>query len=101
MKKKKWFEYERWNIDGGGTAHVIAKDVCPNAADVPDYICEAAGISEMYKPEMVVREGWCAYQCRSDWEDGRRGGSYIVMEQKNPPLNSMCKKSVVSSQYGL
>lgn len=76
------FKWDAWDFDCDGEAYIIAKDECPNAADVPDYICEVDGIHPDRKPEMVVQEGWCTYQVRSDWEDheGERLGSYVVYE---------------------
>lgn len=74
------FKWEAWDYDCDGEAYIIAKDECPNAADVPDYICEVDGIHPECKPEMVVQEGWCKYQVRTDWEDreGERIGGYVV-----------------------
>ena len=89
----KAFKWEAWDFDLDGEAYIIAKDLCPNKEDVPDFICREDGIHTECKPEMVVQEGWCAFQVRSDWyyEDGPRG-SYVVYEQKNPPTNTRGEK---------
>ena len=76
------FKWDAWDFDCDGKAYIIAKDECPNAADVPDYICKVDGIHPECKPEMVVQEGWCKYQVRMDWVDceGERMGGYCVYQ---------------------
>lgn len=87
------FKWDSWNYDFDGDAYIIAKDQCPSAEDVPEFICREDGISRECKPEMVVEEGWCAFQVRSDWEnyDGPHG-SYLVEKQKEPPKDKSGKK---------
>lgn len=87
------FKWDAWDFDCDGSAYIIAKDECPNTADVPDYICRVDGIHSECKPEMVVQEGWCAYQWRCDWYDcDERRGSYIVMNGASPPVDMYGKK---------
>lgn len=89
------FTWLDWDYDGDGCAYVIAKKECPNIEDVPDYICKCDMLPETYKDEMEVKEGWCKYQVRSDWENmDEPCGGYYVEEQKEPPkdLNGKKKK---------
>lgn len=81
------FKWDVWKFDGDGSAYVIAKDECPNREDVPEFICREDGIHPECKPEMVVEEGWCKYECRGDWEDcdGEPiGGYYFKIRKKLP-----------------
>lgn len=88
------FKWEAWNFDCDGEAYVIAKDECRNSEDVPDFICQNDGIHPDCKMEMVVEEGWCKYQVRTDWEngDGEPMGGYVVYKQKEPPKDMSGKK---------
>lgn len=91
---KRRFTWDAWNYDCNGEAYIIAKDQCPNAANVPGYICEVDDIDPACKPEMRVEEGWCKFQVRTDWEngDGEPRGGYVVYKQKEPPKNRNGKK---------
>lgn len=88
------FTWDAWDYDCDGSAYIIAKDECPNREEVPDFICREDGIHPDCKPEMVVEEGWCKYQVRTDWDGGYgepRGG-YLVEKQKKPPCDLYGKK---------
>lgn len=88
------FTWEIWDYDCDGSAFIIAKDQCPNKEDVPDFICQVDHLDPACKPDMVVREGWCGYQCRTDWDngDGRPCGSYAVEDGSKPPLSRSGKR---------
>lgn len=88
------FTWDAWDYDCDGSAYIIAKDECPNREDVPDFICREDGINPDCKPEMVVEEGWCKYQVRTDWEYGygKPSGSYVVEKRKNQPCDINGKK---------
>lgn len=90
-RKFKWWS---WNYDWDGDAYIIAKDECPNKEDVPEFICKNDGIHADCKSEMVVEEGWCKFQVRTDWEggDGEPYGWYVVEKQKEPPKDLYGKK---------
>ena len=76
MKRFKW---EVWDYDLEGRAYVVAKSECKEACDVPSYIIERDGLSPACAADMVVEEGWCKYQVRSDWYDmDGPGGGYVV-----------------------
>ena len=87
-KSKRKFTWDMWDFDGDGSAYIIAKDECPEESEVPDFICREDRLHEKCKSEMVVEEGWCKYQVRSDWLDlkGKAMGSYVVEKWKSPPL---------------
>lgn len=88
------FKWDAWNYDCDGEAYIIAKDECPKKIDVPDFICKNDFIDPECKPEMIVQEGWCKFQVRSDWEDGdgKPCGSYVVYKQKESPKDLYGKK---------
>ena len=90
MSKKRKFTWDAWDYDLDGSAYIIAKDECPNKEDVPDYICRVDGLSPECKPEMVVDEGWCAWQVRTDWMygDGEPHGWYVVEKQQKRPARN-------------
>lgn len=69
MGKKK-FTWNEWDYDCDGEAYIIAKSECPNKSDVPDYICRVDRISDECKPDMNVKEGWCRWEVRTDWDNG-------------------------------
>jgi len=76
------FTWDAWDFDCNGEAYVIAKSECPKREDVPDYICRNDHIHSECKPEMVMQEGWCKFQCRTDWEngDGELRCGYVVTQ---------------------
>ena len=78
------FTWESWNFDWDGDAYIIAKAECPDRENVPEYIVSADHIDTACKPDMVVEDGWCAFQVRSDWEniDGP-SGHYVVTQQES------------------
>lgn len=86
MEHKRAFTYEIWDFDCNGEAFVIAKDQCPEQEKVAAYIADQEGFDPACANEMIVEEGYCKYQCRSDWEndDCPRGG-YTVEQQKAYP----------------
>jgi hypothetical protein len=88
MAKKRKFTWEAWDFDCDGEAYIIAKDECPDRAKVMAYIDEVDTVDVSTAPEEAVHEGWCAYQCRSDWEntDDQCGG-YQVYEMGKRPAN--------------
>lgn len=69
------FIWKSWDIDGDGEAYVVAKRVCPQREDVPEYIIKEDNLHPDCREGMVIEEAWCKYQCRSDWEntDGPHG----------------------------
>lgn len=96
MSKRK-FAWDAWNFDGAGNAYIISKDICPKREDVPGFVIRNDGLDPMclvgeneddHLSVESVREGWCKYQCRSDWEDfdGPSGG-YLVEECKSRPTS--------------
>jgi len=74
------FKWESWDFDCDGDAYIIAKSERPERENVPDYIVTADGLSPSCKDGMVIKEGWCKYQVRTDWEncDGEPRGGYLV-----------------------
>lgn len=88
------FTWDTWDYDLDGSAYIIAKDECTKREDVPEYICREDNISSKCKPEMVVEEGWCKYQVRSDWDGGDNNpmGGYVVEKQKEPPKDIYGRK---------
>lgn len=78
------FTWDYWNFDGDGGAFIIAKKVCPLKEDVPQFIIDADGLHNDCKSGMVVEDGWCKWQVRTDWEnlDGEPAGGYVVQEEK-------------------
>ena len=77
---KRAFTWLSWDFDCDGAAYIIAKGECPKREDVPDYICTQDSIHPDCKPEMVIEEGWCKWQVRTDWDncDGEPRGWYVV-----------------------
>jgi len=73
-----------WNFDGDGEAYVIDKDLCPVIADLPSWIIKEDNLH----PDCAdgirkdIQDGWCRYECRSDWEDedGDPHGGYVVTQ---------------------
>jgi len=74
------FTWDKWDFDCDGEAFVIAKRVCPEKADVPDYIVKEDRLHPDCRNGMVVEDGWCMFQCRTDWDntDGEARGGYYV-----------------------
>ena len=35
--------------------------------------------------DALIKEGWCCYQCRSDWANDYEGGSYVAEIGENKP----------------
>lgn len=85
--KKRLFTWDAWDFDGDGESYIIAKDLCPEKENVPDFICQKDYIDPACKSDMVVDEGWCKWQVRTDWEgaDGTPQGWYVVYRQKDAP----------------
>lgn len=84
------FKWEAWDFDLCGNAYIIAKDECLNKEDVPDFICKEDHLSSDCKSEMVVEEGWCKWQVRTDWYDydGEARGWYVVEPGEKRPGKS-------------
>lgn len=78
MSKK--FTWDAWDFDCDGDAYIIAKSECHERENVPDYIIKADNLDPACKSGMIVEDGWCKYQVRSDWEDcgGEPYGGYCV-----------------------
>jgi hypothetical protein len=80
--KKRKFTWEAWNYDCDGDAYIIAKSECPDRANLPEWLVEADRLHHDCIPDIAksIKEGWCAYQCRTDWEygDGEPQGGYVV-----------------------
>ena len=76
------FKWDAWDFDCDGEAYVIAKRECPEKENVPDFIIREDELHPDCKDGMVVTEGWCKYQVRTDWENyyGEPGGGYYVHE---------------------
>ena len=82
------FTWDAWDFDCDGDAYIIAKRVCPERADVPTFIIREDHIPNECEKDMVVQEGWCIFQCRSDWDmwDGGPSGprGFYVVETYEP-----------------
>lgn len=79
MSKRK-FTWDSWDFDCDGDAYIVAKDECPDRHKVPAYIALADNLSADCAGGMLVEEGWCKWQVRTDWEngDGEPKGGYVV-----------------------
>ena len=86
------FTWDCWNFDGGAETFIIAKKVCPLKEDVPQFIVDVDCVHNDCKSEMIVEEGWCKWQVRTDWENcvGEPTGGYYVVESKQ--LNGKRKR---------
>ena len=73
------FTWDAWDFDYDGEAYIIAKRECLEKDDVPDFIIKVDNLHADCKDGMVVEEGFCKYQVRSDWEncDEPCGGYYV------------------------
>lgn len=82
----KSFIWNAWDFDCDGVAYIIAKSECPTRENVPNYIIREDCLHEECKDGMVVEEGWCKYQVRTDWEngDGKPRGGYCVQRGVRP-----------------
>lgn len=78
------FTWDSWNFDYDGEAYIISKSECPEREKVPDYIVCEDGIHPDCKSKMVIEEGWCKFQVRTDWEngDGEPKGGYCVEQSE-------------------
>ena len=78
------FTWNVWDFDCGGEAFVIAKKVCELKENVPGFLVAVDNLHEDCKAEMIVEEGWCKWQVRTDWEnhEGEPVGGYYVVESK-------------------
>ena len=74
------FKWNAWDFDCDGEAYIIAKRECPEKENVPDYIIREDCLHQGCKDGMVVEEGWCKFQVRTDWwdGDGEPRGWYVV-----------------------
>lgn len=94
MSRKRSFEWDVWDFDCNGSAYIIAKDLCPNKENVPQFIVDADGIHHECMSEMDVAEGWCKYMVRSDWDNADGPcGSYYVEERNTRPMSRSGKPS--------
>lgn len=86
MGRKRKFTWKAIGYGYDGGAYIIAKDECPRREDVPDFIVREDHINPASKPEMVVREGWLRYECRTDWAEcyGCAASGYSVYDKKVP-----------------
>lgn len=74
------FTWDAWDFDCDGDAYIIAKGECPERENVPDYIIQEDNLHQDCKDGMIIEEGWCKYQVRTDWDngDGEPQGGYCV-----------------------
>ena len=81
------FKWNAWDFDCDGDAYIIAKAECPEREQVPEYIAKEDCLHSNCKGGMVVKEGWCKYQVRTDWEngDGEPMGGYVVEQRATCP----------------
>ena len=88
------FKWNKFDIDGDGECYVIAKDECPSKADVPMFVVKQDTLDTACAPDMVVEEGWCKFQCRTDWDntDGEPRGWYVVEMDESFSLNLYGKR---------
>jgi hypothetical protein len=80
------FKWDLWDFDCEGEAYVIGKHVCTEIENVPDFIVNEDCLHLDCKGGMVVEEGVCKYQVRTDWENGDgepEGGYYVIRGKKN------------------
>lgn len=81
MSKRK-FTWQSWDFDCDGDAYIIAKDECPDRDALPEWLVKADGLHTDCIPDIAesTKEGWCKFQCRTDWEnsDGEPQGGYVV-----------------------
>ena len=88
MNKRK-FTWDAWNYDTDGESFIIAKSECPDREQVADYIIREDDIHSECKPDIDadIREGWCCWQIRRDWEDcdGDAVCGYIVVDGAKRP----------------
>ena len=97
------FTYDKWDYDCDGEAYIIRKSIIKNREDVPKWIVENDHLS----PEVLnskygehlsvddVKDGWCKWQVRTDWEngDGSPLGGYFVSENPcNERIHSISGK---------
>ena len=91
MSKRK-FTWDSWNYDCNGDAYIIAQDLCPDVGNVPEWIA----IKDHLDPQNIpkdIRQGFCKFQCRSDWEDTTGPhGFYVVTEWVGDIKNLYGKK---------
>jgi len=59
------FKWDAWDFDCDGEAYIIAKRVCAERDNVPDFIIREDNLPLDYKDRMTVEEGWCKYQVRT------------------------------------
>lgn len=88
------FKWDSWDFDCDGEAYIIAKDECPDKENVPDYIIREDCLAQDCKLGMVVEEGWCKFQVRTDWEngDGEPEGGYVVETYESLTRHSITGK---------
>jgi hypothetical protein len=94
-KRKRKFTWDTWDYDCCDEAYIIAKDECPNRDDVPVWIVKTDNLDPeclnsahgAYIAVEDVKEGWCKYQVRTDWEngDGEPLGGYFVVDDSCTP----------------
>ena len=75
------FTWDRWNYDGDGEAFIIRKSLCPDRENVPQWIIENDG---EHLSVNDVKDGWCKWQVRTDWEDGdgKPEGGYVAEDDE-------------------
>jgi hypothetical protein len=88
MKKKRKFTWDAWDYDCDGEAYIIAKDECPSREALPEWLVQADNLDTACASGIAddIREGWCAFRCRSDWEneEGPSGWYYVVNQKEKP-----------------
>jgi hypothetical protein len=84
MNMRRKFTWNSWDFDFDGDAYIIAKSECPERESVPDYIICVDNLNDDRRAGMVVQEGWCKFQVRSDWENHEGPHGWYVVEQYEP-----------------
>ena len=88
MSKRK-FKWMAFDYDYDGEAYIIAKDECPDKAEVPKYICEEDCLSEDCLDEVLkdVKSGWCRFSVGYD-DDGDRNWGYMATDYESDTMRN-------------
>ena len=88
------FTWLKWDIDEDGECYVIAQDLCQNISDVPNFVVKEDHLDPACAPDMVVEDGWCKFQVRTDWSncDGEPRGWYVVERDKSSAFDIYGKR---------
>ena len=85
-RKHERFTWKSWDYDLDGEAYIIAKSECENRDDVPEYIIREDCLDSACKSGVVddLKEGWCKFQVRSDWENYEGNAGWYVVREEEP-----------------